>query len=264
MAVDQHGHGKGPNNPLLSYDEKIEYNLRILEKTVAPDVRVVLSGHSWGGEDLLYFWTQYYPKHKNGRFQQILSQIVGVLPLSPPADVAMGSGSARERVEIEDRLFREMADDPSIEGRIAEKDKEFMRNILRSGKSSVTALWRTIMTQIFLDLPLPTREQMKDLPGIKIYQGKHDGLVYVGREFAFEPWQELLRENFDLMDIYNTQREENVPQGHQTFDAVDENGHPYVYRGMISFSEMVYKKSVEKERAAKKTLAKSKDVYETR
>ncbi|MCB9026656.1 MAG: hypothetical protein H6625_10090 [Bdellovibrionaceae bacterium] len=237
MAVDQHAHGKGPNAPLLSYDDKIEYNLKILAKTVHPDVKVILSGHSWGGEDLFYFWTQYYPKHKNGRFKQILSQIVGVMPLSPPADVAMGSGSARERVEIEERLFRELAKDPEYMNRIAENDKEFLQNVLRSGKSSLTALWHTLLTQIFLNIPIPAKEELKNLPKIKIYQGKWDGLVYVGREFAFKPWQDLLQENFVLMDRYDTQRESNVAQGHQTFDAIDANGKPVVYSGMIDMAQ---------------------------
>ena len=243
LAVDQHGHGKGPNTPLLSYDDKIEYNLRILEKTVHPEVLIILSGHSWGGEDLMYFWTQYYPKHKDGRFKQILRQIVGVMPLSPPTDLAMGNGSARQRVEIEESLFRGMANDPIFATRIAEKDREFLINILRSGKSSLNALWKTILTQIYLNLPLPDSEAMKELPFIRIYMGKRDGLVYVGREFAFQPWQDLLKENFVLLDVNNTQREKNVKQGHQTFDALDEKGRPIVYHGMIEVAEKLTRQS---------------------
>ncbi|MCB0390650.1 MAG: hypothetical protein KDD58_05145, partial [Bdellovibrionales bacterium] len=252
MAVDQHSHGKNTGNKLLSYDEKIEFNLRILEKVVAPDVKVILSGHSWGGEDLLYFWTQYYPKHKNGRFKQILSQIIGLLPLSPPADVALGTGSPKDRLEIEERLFREMSESEGWEDKIAAKDLEFIKNVLRSGKSSITAMWRTMLTQIYYSLPLPSKDQLSELPNLKIYMGKYDGLVYVGREFAFEPLQELLQENFVLLDTHNTQREANLQQGHQTFDAIDENGHPIVYKGMVDFARDSYRARLEQEKLKQK------------
>ncbi len=247
FAVDQHGHGKGPGVPLLSYDEKIEYNLSILEKTVHPEVKIILSGHSWGGEDLMYFYTQYLPKHRNGRFKSVLGQIVGLMPLSPPVDVTSGNGGARERVQIEEELFRTLADRPVGVNPVAEKDLEFMKNILRYGKSSLTATWRTLVTQIYLSLPIPDEELRKQLPQIKIYQGKYDGLVYVGREFAFEPWQKFLGENFVLMDTYPTIKKEEGPQkvGHQTFDSLDSEGNPIVYSGMLEMAEQQIGESIQ-------------------
>ncbi len=237
-AVDQHGHGKGPRYAVDSFDDLIEYNLAVIEKTTHPDVKVVLSGHSWGGEFWLYFYTQYWPRHREGRYKRVLDQIIGVMPLSPPADLAMGQGSPRERVELEENLFRTLADDPNFMDRIADKDKQFMRNVVRSGKLNPIGTLYALWTQIHYSTPLPEPSEMQQRPRLMLIQGMWDGLTYVGREFAFKPLAELLGPDFVLMDRYDTFEGKDQPQGHQTMDALRPGDGKYlVYSAIVDLIE---------------------------
>ncbi len=236
-AVDQHGHGKGPRYAVDNFDDLIEYNLAVIEKTTHPDVKVVLSGHSWGGEFWLYFYTQYWPRHREGRYKRVLDQIIGVMPLSPPADLAMGQGSPRERVELEEKLFRTLADDPNFMDRIADKDKQFMRNVVRSGKLNPIGTLYALWTQIHYSTPLPNSQEMDQRPRLLLIQGMWDGLTYVGREFAFEPLAELLGRDFVLMDRHDTFEGKDQPQGHQTMDALRPDGKYLVYSSIVDLIE---------------------------
>ncbi|NJL24227.1 MAG: alpha/beta fold hydrolase, partial [Calothrix sp. SM1_5_4] len=90
LALDLPGHGIATKNPdgLLDFESQVDFLLQQIEQLVHPGVKVVLSGHSWGGAIAVYMH-----RHSN---EPKYARIERFLALSPPVDVTLG-GDAKSR-----------------------------------------------------------------------------------------------------------------------------------------------------------------------
>jgi pimeloyl-ACP methyl ester carboxylesterase len=177
IAVDQQGHGRGIRDLVMSMEEQVEMNLEIMKHLVHPNVKVIFDGHSWGGEAAYVAWR--LDKGDNPLYKQI----VGYIAESPPGDVTLG-GSSRERLFGEEVIWKRLVG--SDRHLVAETDWNFMNNIIRNLKISMVAPWATDLTFIGYRWSPIAEQDLGLLKPLLIIVGGNDGLVYVGREEAFQ------------------------------------------------------------------------------
>ncbi|MCB0421967.1 MAG: alpha/beta fold hydrolase [Bdellovibrionales bacterium] len=216
ISIDLPGHGKGTREPMNGLDDILDNYLAILDQIVHPDVKVFLTGHSWGGEIALY-------AHQISKDPR-LHRIQGFVPQSPPGDLSLG-GSAEDKVRLEEALEHRLLHDPVLTERIAEGDYEFLSNIVRSGKVNPVASWYTQATQMEYSFAINPSGHRHLKPAL-VLMGKSDGLVYVGREEAFERYMSKMVESgrFVVMGKGQTFKGSDIDTGHQIFDKEIELG----------------------------------------
>ncbi|MBK9039886.1 MAG: alpha/beta hydrolase [Bdellovibrionales bacterium] len=177
VAVDQQGHGRGIRDLVMSMEEQVEMNLEIMRHLVHPEVKVLFDGHSWGGQAAYVAWL--LDKGDNPLYKQI----IGYIAESPPGDVTLG-GSSRERLFGEEVIWKRLVG--SDRHLVAESDWNFMNNIIRNLKISMVAPWATDLTFMGYKWNPISAQDLNKLKPLLVIVGQHDGLVYVGREEAFQ------------------------------------------------------------------------------
>ncbi len=176
IAPDMPGHGRATRNPegLLTFQQQADWLMQVIDQLVHPNVKIILAGHSWGGEFAVFMHRlSADPKY---------ARIVQYIALSPPVDTSVGEGAAK-RVENE-QLFQKNY--PSFKDRIAPTDFEFLNNILKHGKNSDVGGVFTGLTHMDYSTPPLSVEEQKKLKPLTVVVGTADGLVYVGREEQFQ------------------------------------------------------------------------------
>ena len=229
LAPDLAGHGRATRKMegLMSAEEQVNWILEIIRKTVHPGVKVILSGHSWGGE-----FAEYMYRHSD---EEKYKQIEMFFVLSAPVDVSLGGD---EKLKYEwDEYYERHIDE--FEARIAPADFEFQKNSHYHGKISETGSYFTYGTHMdYITPPLSPERQRQLKPKIVIV-GSSDGLVYVGAEKQTEIAHSNLigRSRFLLMHDFRTWKTEKeggklYPTGHNIWDAQTPDGKFVVYSMM--------------------------------
>lgn len=231
IAPDMPGHMNGPLNPITEAVEILRWAMAIINQTVHPDVKVVFSGHSWGGEFAAIL-------HRLSRLPEF-SRIDRIISLSPPVDTSLG-GSAEERAEFEKWFKDNLA---QFEDQIAETDYDFLVNLVVNGKISPIASWYTDVTSMDYSLPPLSPEQMAELKPLQLIVGSADGLVYVGRERFFEQAFGSLPEPSEYVVLgpglnFKSKSEQDLqPTGHNIFDRyIEGTTTPETYTRMLNFA----------------------------
>jgi pimeloyl-ACP methyl ester carboxylesterase len=238
IAPDMPGHGRATRNPdgLMSFQEQADWLLQVLDHTIHPSVKIVLVGHSWGGE----FVTFLHRLSADPKYARIAHYIA----LSPPVDTSVGQGAAK-RIEHE-QWFQRNFHTPEIKGKIAPTDFEFLSNILKHGKNSDVGGVFTGLTNLDYSTPPLTVEEQKRLKPLTVVVGEADGLVYVGREQQFEQVFGNLQQpsRFIKLGPGRTFESEKTgklyPTGHGVFEVFGEGTTtPYVYSLIADIARQV-------------------------
>lgn len=210
ISIDLPGHGKGTRAPMNGLDDVLDNYLALVNQIVHPDVKIFMTGHSWGGEIAIY-------AHQNSRDPR-LHRVMGFIPQSPPGDLSLG-GTEAQKVKLEEALEKRLLEDPAMQELIADADYDFMSNIVRSGKVNPVASWFTQATQMDYSFEVKPDGHRHLKPAL-ILMGKSDGLVYVGREEAFEAYMSRMVEKgrFVVMGKGKTFKGDGMDTGHQIFD----------------------------------------------
>jgi len=228
IAPDMPGHGRATKNPdgLLTFQEMADWLMQLIDKMVDPSVKIVLAGHSWGGEFAVFMHRlSADPKY---------ARIAHYIALSPPVDTSVGQG-AEKRLENE-RIYEEAY--KSREADIAPSDFKFLNNILRHGKNSDIGSLFCHLTNLDYSTPPLTVEEQKKLKPITVVVGSADGLVYVGREQQFAevfgnlqaPSRFVLLGPGRTFDSDPKKPEEKIKTGHGIFDVyIEGTTTPLVY-----------------------------------
>lgn len=179
VGIDLPGHGRATRNPegLETFKKQADWLMKAVKQLVDPKVKIVLSGHSWGGSFALFM-------HRLSQDPNY-SRISQYISLSPPVDVSLG-GSLKEKLEFEQNYAQDFE---RFKDRIAPADFEFQSNLLNNGKDSDIGAYFTNLTDLDYRMPPMTDEEQGRLKKITVIVGDADGLVYVGRE---EPFQKAL------------------------------------------------------------------------
>lgn len=246
VALDLPGHGLATRRVmgLETMEGQVDWILAMVRKVVAPGVKIVLSGHSWGGEFATYMWLHSQePKYKD---------IVKFIPLAPPIDVSVG-GDLHKKLEFSEYWEKNFRD---FESQIAPADFQFQANMLNNGKDSDIGAYFTAFSDFDYSTPTITPAQVQALkPAVGFIQ-MHDGVTYVGREKPFaDVFGQLLVPYTKDMDFQATFSDPDapsrfytlesadtwkgeVPQGHNGFDAyIPGTKKPLIYTAMGLMAE---------------------------
>lgn len=209
VSLDMPGHGRATRKVkgFSTFKQQVDWLMQILEQNIHPNVKLVLSGHSWGGEFAVYM----HRLSKDPRYARILKYIA----VSPPVDVSLG-GDVRKKIEFEQWYEQHY---PEFKDRIGESDFEFRENLLRNGKDSDIGAYHTAFTFMDYMLPVLTPEQKQELKPFSIAVGTADGMVYVGYEKAFEAlFGDMPAEDYLLLGPGDTWKGKNQPTAHNVWD----------------------------------------------
>ena len=232
VGFDMMGHGRGPRLTFLRFKKQIDWLMAAIDKTIAPETQVVLSGHSWGGEFAAYM----HRLSKDPKY----SRITKYISLSPPVDMSLGKNDEskhqfEEWIQTNFQQFAEQA---------AESDLDFMTNMVENGKMSSVGFVATTISSMDYLLPPLTPEEQAELKPLLVIQGLADILVYLGREkeqdAAFGGLQEPSR-FVKLGPGYKFQGKGDlekpfVKTGHNIFDRfIDGTEIPQTYTEMAKF-----------------------------
>ena len=220
LAVDQPGHGNGPAMAFLSDEEIFEWNYELMKKLIHPDVKIYVHGHSWGGMTATRMW-QLSDTDK-------FKRIVAYQAESPGADVSLGVGGPRNKARIEREINDRITD---WEDRAAPSDVEFLKNVVENRKMSPVAQEYTFMTDLFYRWKMLTPAEISARKNLNVLVGTYDGLVYVGREQKYDDYYSAIAgENYHKFTKGKTFKGNDILQGHQIFDLIDEKGDFIAYR----------------------------------
>lgn len=175
VALDLPGHGRATRKlkGLETMEGQVDWILKIIDQLVHPGVKVVLSGHSWGGE-----FATYMQRHSN---EPKYARIAEFIALSPPVDVSLG-GDLKKKLDFEEWWQKNFT---QFEDKIAPADFEFQQNMLNNGKDSDVGAYFTAMSDFDYSTPPLTPEQQAGLKPLLAVASDADGVVYVGREKEF-------------------------------------------------------------------------------
>jgi len=218
IAVTQPGHGDA-TRASMTPDEQEDWNLQILSQLVDPKVKVIMSGHSWGGQILLRAHRHsHLPKYK---------QVAGFVLGAPPIDITLGKG-VEERLSAEDRLNEKMeriargevSDSEGLLARSSKDDMTFVANLVINGKLNPVGTWATTMTSLHYSTSILPKEQREKLKPACVFMGRNDALCYVGREKpALEYFRRMIGlENVTLFGKGKTFKGRQEQTGHQFMD----------------------------------------------
>lgn len=208
ISPDMPGHGRATRkvNGFAQFKQQVDWLMKILEQNVHPGVKLVLSGHSWGGEFAVYM----HRLSKDPKYDRIVKYIA----VSPPVDVTLG-GDLQKKLEHE-RWYEENYH--LLKDRIGPSDFEFRENVLSNGKDSDVGGYHTAFTFMDYMLPVLTPEQQAELKDFSIAVGTADGMVYVGFEEAFEAlFGKLSKKDYLLLGPGQTWKGEE-PTAHNVWD----------------------------------------------
>ena len=210
MGIDLPGHGDGPAGDILTSEHICDWLMDIINKTVHPNVKITLSGHSWGAMLAVYL--------RNHSDNPKYARIRNAIAISPGVDVTLG-GDIKKKLEFDQWYgdhYHEFKD------RIAEGDYEFLQTSIENDKLSILGAYATVASNLDYTTPVMTEEQQEKLIDILIITGKADGLVYVGREEQYQQaWGNLKKGSaLVLLDPGTTFKSngQKVKTGHQVFD----------------------------------------------
>lgn len=221
IGPDLMGHGQATRQLLgfMTIEQQVDWILEIIKKTIHPSVKVVLTGHSWGGQFAEYMW-----RHSD---EEKYKQIEMFFPLSAPIDPSLGGG-AEKKIEWEEYFERNFH---KFKERIAQADLDFLYNSDYHSKNSDVATYFLFGSQTDYETPPVSPERQRRLkPKISIV-GRWDGLVHVGVEeqYAIANSNLVAPSRIIILDERETwkSKEENGRKfriGHNTFDAKREDG----------------------------------------
>jgi len=214
VGIDLPGHGRATRNPegLETFKKQADWLMKAVKQLVDPKVKIVLSGHSWGGQFALFM-------HRLS-LDPNYSRISQYIALSPPVDISLG-GSLKEKLDFEQNYAQDFE---RFKDQIAPSDFEFQSNLLNSGKDSDIGAFFTNLTDLDFRMPPLSDEEQARLKKLTAVVGSADGLVYVGRE---EPFQKALGglkapSQFILLGPGTTWKSKTpqdlLPTGHNIFD----------------------------------------------
>lgn len=213
IGIDLPGHGDGPSGTILTSEQVMDWIVeQILPKLVHANVKVTLSGHSWGAMLAVFL--------RNNSHNPKYARIVDVISLSPGVDTSLG-GDAKTKLEFE-RWFEDNFH--KFKDQIAASDYDFLSNTIENDKLSTLGAYATVASALDYNTPVMSLEQQKDLINMLIITGKADGLVYVGREKFYQLAWGNLKEGSQLilLDPGTTFKSKDandlIPTGHQLFD----------------------------------------------
>lgn len=230
LAIDLPGHGTGPKDPhgFETFEKQAWWFVEAIEKLVEPGVQINLSGHSWGA--MFVIWL-----HRNSDNPR-LKNFANYISLSPAVDVTLG-GNIEDQIAFEQKYQSEYV---NFKSRIADADFQFLNNLLDNGKDSDIGAYFTALTSMDYFTPPLTIEQQNKLKPLTVVVGKHDGLVYVGREDQYDKAFGNLqgKSQYIVLDkgiTWKSKHKDDLQDiGHQTFDLRESWGGPYVVYGIIS------------------------------
>lgn len=176
LAPDMPGHGRATSkiDGFAHFKDQADWLLKLIDQMVDPDVKIVLSGHSWGGEFAVFMQRlSYLPEYK--RFSKFIS-------LAPPVDVSMG-GDVSRKAEFEEWFAKAF---PSLNDKSSEKDMDFTLNVRRYGKDANIPGMFCQFTDNEFSLPTLSPEQQAGLTELQVVIPRHDLVTYVGRETEAE------------------------------------------------------------------------------
>lgn len=226
LGIDLPGHGQATRalDGLTTMEGQVDWILALIDKLVAPGVKVVLTGHSWGGE-----FAVYMHKHSN---EPKYARIARFVAMSPPIDVSLG-GDASVRVKFEEEFEKRL---PEFEHKIAATDYGFLMNVVANGKIADIPGYYTMFTNFDYQTAPLTVEEQKDLKPMLMIVGTADGLVYVGREEQFHKFADSYtgESRAVFLGPGKTFRSQGTtllePTGHGIFDRyIDGTTTPQVY-----------------------------------
>ncbi|MGE0762937.1 MAG: alpha/beta fold hydrolase [Bdellovibrionales bacterium] len=208
IAGDGPGHGNASLFPFLNGQEMIDYHLQVMRDTIHPDVPIIVMGHSWGGQFAVQMYLLWPRLKKHGL------NIKGLVALAPPADMSLG-GTASQRQAADKKVedcFEEW------KGDVAEGDYDFIENTVRNGKTSPVAGLYCTLSALDYSWKMPMDGVAR--PRMMVIVGESDGLVYTGREAAFDQFLRKLvaPQDYILMGKGRTFKGQDVQTGHNVFD----------------------------------------------
>lgn len=208
LGVTMPGHGAAEIYPFTSGRQKLEYLFALIRDQVHPDVPVIITGHSWGGQFAIQAYLMWPHLAKYG------VNVVGFLSMAPPADLSLG-GTSVDRIAAEKKVEACMDE---WKDRVAPSDYEFINNVVRAGKTAPVASMYCTLSQLDYEWRLPDDSVKR--PRLMVVVGEGDGLVYTGREKIFDSFvKELVGpENYIVMKPGRTFKGSGVITGHNIFD----------------------------------------------
>ena len=214
VGIDLPGHGRATRNPegLETFKQQADWLMKAVKQLIDPKVKIVLSGHSWGGSFALFM-------HRLS-LDPNYSRISQYISLSPPVDVTLG-GSLKEKLEFEQEYSQNFV---RFEDRIAPADFEFQSNLLNNGKDSDIGAYFTNLTDLDYSMPPLSDEEQARLKKLTVIVGDADGLVYVGREEPFQKAFAGLKAPSQLIVLglgttwKSKSPQDLLPTGHNIFD----------------------------------------------
>ncbi len=176
IGLDMPGHGRATRNPdgLETFKKQADWLMKAVKQLIDPKVKIVLTGHSWGGSFALFM-------HRLS-LDPNYSRISEFISMAPPIDVSMG-GDPKLKLDFEEEYQRNLE---KYKPRIADTDFDFLNNLLNNGKASDVGAYFTHLTDFDYLLPPLTPEEQAKLKKLTVIVGTADGLVYVGREPQFD------------------------------------------------------------------------------
>ncbi len=165
IGIDLPGHGRATRNPegLETFKKQVDWMMKAVKQLVDPRVKIVVSGHSWGGQFAVFM-------HRLSRDPNY-SRISKFIALAPPVDVSLG-GSLKQKMDFERWYQKEFV---QFESRIAHGDFDFQKNMLDHGKESDVGTYHTNLTDLDYWTPPLTPEEQEGLKPITLWVGSADG-----------------------------------------------------------------------------------------
>lgn len=221
LAMDLPGHGQATRQleGFTSFAEQIEWTIKIIDKLVDPRVKVIVSGHSWGGQ-----FTAYW--RRLTRDPKFRSRIARFITVSPPVDVSLG-GDPKLNDQFEEWFEKNW--EKELGPQSSPADFEFMDNSLRHGKTStIGGIFTTIDALDYSMPPLTDKDRAELLPE-RAFTGDADILTWLGRsEQGLKQWGS----DITVLTTGQTWKGEQKT-GHNVWDLLTaDTKKPYMYEYM--------------------------------
>lgn len=218
VSIDQPGHGHGPVLPFINLEEMLDWNVQLMKKLIHPKVKIYLHGHSWGGMFTLAIWTKsHLAKY---------SQIVAYQAESPPIDITLGVGDVRDKFEKEAIVRKKIF---SSEGR-SNPELVLLDKLPEKGRLSMGARDLYLLSKLDYRSAVPSKEEIAQKKNINIIMGKHDAVLYKGREDLSDEYCHAVAGTcYYLIDKGNTFKGKNLEIGHMIYDVLNTKGEPLVW-----------------------------------
>lgn len=230
LSVDQPGHGNSTSMIMEDGFDVDKWNFDLMRKLIHPDVNIEVHGHSWGAMTSIRMWQNLEEMAPD-------LKITGFQAESPGADASLGKGTPREKHLVEASINENMSD---WADRASPDDIEFLTNMVMHRKMSPVAQEFTVLTDLFYRWGFQTPEQLEKRKPINVLVGTYDGLVYVGREKIYDDYAKQITSGtggeYHKFTVGKTFKEDEVKQGHQIFDMLDDNGDLLAYKIGVDFA----------------------------